>query len=50
MSGYAIEDQKGIFKYISGDVDERDDSLRDVDLDHGYGTQCGIKGGKLSGG
>lgn len=43
----AIEDQKGLFKYISGDVDERDDSLRDVELDHGYGTQCGIKGGSF---
>ena len=45
-----IEDKKGLFKYIQGDVDERDDKLRDVELDHGYGTQCGIKGGKLSGG
>ena len=34
----AIEDKKGLFKYIQGDVDERNDDLRDVDLDHGFGT------------
>lgn len=45
-----IEDKKGLFKYIQGDVDERDNILRDIELDHGFGTLCGIKGCKLSGG
>lgn len=45
-----IEDKKGLFKYIQGDVDERKNILRDVELDHGFGTLCGIKGCKLSGG
>ena len=46
----AIEDKKGLFKYISGDVDERSDELRELELENGFNTQCGIKGGKLSGG
>ena len=45
-----IEDKKGLFKYIQGDVDERENILKDVELDHGFGTLCGIKGCKLSGG
>lgn len=31
-------------------MDEREDKLKDRELDHGFGTLCGIKGGKLSGG
>ena len=34
----AIEDKKGLFKYIQGNVDERGDELRNADLDNGFGT------------
>jgi len=44
------ETNKGVFEAIDGDVDGREESLKDLDLVKGFGTQCGIKGGKLSGG
>ena len=36
--------------YMKGDVDQRPDSLKNIDLHEGYETVCGIKGSKLSGG
>lgn len=44
------ETNKGVFEAIEGDIDCRDKALKDLDLMKGFGTQCGIKGGKLSGG
>lgn len=44
------EDKKGEFQAIDGDIDRRDDSLKDIELDQGFNTECGIKGSKLSGG
>jgi ABC-type multidrug transport system fused ATPase/permease subunit len=35
---------------VSGVIDDRDDELRDVKLHEGFDIDCGIKGGKLSGG
>ena len=50
----AIEKEEaklGNFQAISGDVDTRDQSLHDIVLSEGFEhTQCGLKGGKLSGG
>lgn len=31
-------------------MDDRDGSLRNMELHHGFDIQCGVKGGKLSGG
>lgn len=45
-----IEAMKGKFIYQEEDIDNRDDSLRQTPLHEGYGTLCGIKGSKLSGG
>ena len=44
------ENMKGEFKAMEGDVDEREEELKDVEMDDGFSTQCGIKGCKLSGG
>lgn len=44
------EAKKGEFKSIEGAVDSRDKSFHDVELSSGYKMECGIKGGKLSGG
>ena len=44
------EELKGEFLAIDGDVDQRDKALLDVNLQNGFQTHCGIKGGKLSGG
>jgi len=44
------EQQKGVFQAIQGDVDVRDQALKDVPLSQGFETACGIKGSKLSGG
>ena len=38
------------FKAQTGDVDDRDKKLKDVELSDGYQHFCGFKGGKLSGG
>jgi hypothetical protein len=43
-------DKKGEFVAIEGNVDTRDSNLKDIELHKGFETQCGIKGGKLSGG
>jgi ATP-binding cassette subfamily B (MDR/TAP) protein 1 len=39
-----------MFQAIEGDVDERKQELKDIDLHSGFETQCGVKGCKLSGG
>ena len=44
------ESKKGNFQAIDGDVDNRPESLKEFELSKGFDTQCGIKGGKLSGG
>ena len=44
------EQQKGDFQAISGNIDDRPESLKDVKLSQGFENSCGIKGGKLSGG
>lgn len=46
----AHEQKKGKFTYQEGDVDERDDTLRDKVLSKGFDTVTGYKGSKLSGG
>jgi ABC-type multidrug transport system fused ATPase/permease subunit len=33
-----------------GDIDERADNLKDITLNDGFKTMCGLKGSKLSGG
>lgn len=42
--------KKGNFQVVEGDVDKRDQALKDTSLHKGYEIQCGLKGGKLSGG
>jgi hypothetical protein len=42
--------KKSGFQAMEGDVDNRDDKLKDKELSQGFKTQCGIRGGKLSGG
>ena len=45
------ESAMGAFVATSGDVDTRDKSKQDIVLNEGFETtQCGLKGGKLSGG
>lgn len=44
------EVKKGIFESIDGDIDNRSDAKKDVELSNGFSIHCGIKGGKLSGG
>ena len=45
------EENEGKFKSMGGEMDDRDESYRDVtDMSKGYEIECGIKGGKLSGG
>lgn len=44
------ESKKGMFEAIDGDVDNRDMPYKNEALVKGFGTQCGIKGSKLSGG
>lgn len=45
------EKKQGKFQVIAGSVDRRDPSLKDIKLSDGFSrTQCGLKGGKLSGG
>lgn len=44
------ETKKGVFEAIEGAIDTRPSTLKDVDLIDGFKNQCGIKGGKLSGG
>jgi len=44
------EQNEGKFQGIEGDVDDRTDDKRDIELHKGFGIHCGVKGGKLSGG
>jgi len=45
-----LDDKKGEFQAIDGDIDTRTKDKWDVSLHKGYDIQCGLKGGKLSGG
>ena len=45
-----IEQKKGKFLYMEGDIDMREDGLRTPELHEGYSVLCGLKGSKLSGG
>jgi len=44
------EEKAGEFQCIEGAVDSRPAELKDIELNHGFSTHCGIKGSKLSGG
>ena len=44
------DEKKGAFLAVVGDIDRREDRLRDVPLSTGFEAVCGIRGGKLSGG
>lgn len=44
------EQKKGKFQYQSGDIDTRDDKLKDVELHEGFDIVTGYRGSKLSGG
>ena len=46
----AQEEQKGVFQTIMGDIDDRPVGLKDITLNDGFETMCGLKGSKLSGG
>lgn len=45
-----LEQAKGKFIYQSGDIDNRDDELKKLELHEGFNIVTGYKGGKLSGG
>jgi len=46
-----IDQDKAQFQAIAGDIDIRDDTLKDMELQPGfYSIQCGLRGSKLSGG
>lgn len=44
------EQKKGKFTYQQGDIDQRPDALKDVELHEGFNVVTGYRGGKLSGG
>ena len=44
------EEIEGKFQTVKGEMDEREDNLKDIALNGGFEVECGIKGGKLSGG
>jgi ABC-type transport system involved in Fe-S cluster assembly fused permease/ATPase subunit len=44
------EEEKGKFIAQEGDVDQRDERLKDIDLPKGFSRDCGVRGSKLSGG
>lgn len=44
------EEQEGKFQSVKGEMDDREESLRDPNLNAGFDIDCGVKGGKLSGG
>ena len=44
------EIKKGKFHAVEGEIDNRDDSKKDIELNQGFSIQCGIRGCKLSGG
>lgn len=44
------EQKKGIFINEKGAVDTRTGDLKDITLANGFQINCGLKGGKLSGG
>ncbi len=44
------EEEKGKFIAQEGDIDQREESLKDVKLSRGYARDCGVRGSKLSGG
>lgn len=44
------EEKKGVFIAEQGVIDNREDDLRNEDLVQGFWINCGLKGGKLSGG
>lgn len=46
----AQERQAGKFESIVGDIDKREDALKQQKLCQGFQTQCGLNGNKLSGG
>jgi len=35
---------------VKGEIDDREESLKDINLHAGFDIQCGMKGSKLSGG
>lgn len=45
-----LEISKGQFRYQEGDVDQRDEKLKDIKLHDGFDTVTGYRGSKLSGG
>jgi len=44
------EKKDGKFLVVKGVTDTRDQSYNDIVLHEGFGIDCGLKGGKLSGG
>ena len=44
------EKKEGMFVVNKGITDDRDESCKDIDLHEGYNIDCGLRGGKLSGG
>ena len=44
------EEEKGKFIAQEGDIDQREEALKDVELNKGFSRDCGVRGSKLSGG
>lgn len=45
-----LDISRGKFRYQEGDVDKRDEKLKDIELHEGFNTVTGYRGSKLSGG
>lgn len=44
------EEEKGKFITHEGDIDQRGQDKRDIELSRGFQRECGVRGSKLSGG
>eukprot|EP00347_Sterkiella_histriomuscorum_P015933 403355132 len=44
------EEKKGKFQSMQGDIDERSEELKNMQMNRGFNVDCGMKGCKLSGG
>jgi hypothetical protein len=44
------EASEGKFVSVKGEIDDRSENLKNMNLHNGFEIDCGLKGGKLSGG
>lgn len=44
------ESEEGNFQAVKGEIDDREEIMKDIQLHNGFDIDCGLKGSKLSGG